>query len=64
MKPETIVTPPEATRAKAIRPCPGCGRTVRVCWAMPCLHLECLLLQGRSAVREWAEAGGATLVEM
>ena len=45
--------------------CPGCRRSVRACWAMPCLHLECLLISGRrSDIKAFLEAGGATLLEV
>lgn len=45
------------------RPCPGCNRSRRACWALPCLHLDLVKARGRSAIERWVEAGGGKVVD-
>ena len=39
--------------------CPGCGRSCRECWILPCLELEVALHAGADEVNAWLEAAGA-----
>lgn len=56
-------------RQSAGKPCPGCGRSRRLCWALPCLFLEGLSASaeegtagGLKALDSWARDGGGLLV--